>query len=35
MFGWFLPSEIVDSCSRLEVLRAYQLQDILGKYKLF
>ena len=26
---------MMDSCSRLEMLRAYQLQDILGKYKLF
>jgi len=24
-----------DSCSRLEILRAYQLAGILGKYKLF
>ncbi|MCD6482582.1 MAG: hypothetical protein J7K80_02420 [Candidatus Izimaplasma sp.] len=29
------PYKIVDACSFLEQLRAYQLGDILGKYKLF
>ena len=35
MLRWLMPSKIIDSCSRLEIVRAYQLQDILGKYKLF
>ena len=29
------PYDIEDACSFLEQLRAYQLADILGKYKLF
>jgi len=29
------PYDIIDACSFLEQLRAYQLADILGKYKLF
>ena len=29
------PYDIEDACSFLEQLRAYQLSDILGKYKLF
>lgn len=29
------PYNIKDACSFLEQLRAYQLSDILGKYKLF
>ncbi len=29
------PYNIEDACSFLEQLRAYQLSDILGKYKLF
>lgn len=30
-----MQSEIQDSCSMLETVRAYQLSDILGKYKIF
>ena len=29
------PYDMEDACSFLEHLRAYQLADILGKYKLF